>query len=93
MSPVGDALETSWGLPDTFLLEMLYSINYLSCAVICQERSVRLVDGNTNTEGRVEVCINETWSTICDNRWSTTDANVVCGQLGFLNRGMRLLDH
>lgn len=55
--------------------------------VVCQDGSVRLVDGPSTTEGRVEVCINETWSTVCDNRWSTTDANVVCGQLGHLNRG------
>ncbi len=55
--------------------------------VVCREGAVQLVDGTRNTEGRVEVCVNETWSTICDNRWSVSDANVVCGQLGFLNRG------
>lgn len=56
-------------------------------AVVCRERSVRLVDGTTSLEGRVEVCVNETWNTVCDNRWSTTDANVVCGQLGYASRG------
>jgi hypothetical protein len=38
-------------------------------------------------EGRVEICINETWSTICDNGWSINDANVVCQQLGYLEFG------
>ena len=52
---------------------------------------MRLVDGPSAVEGRVEVCVNETWGTICDNRWSTTDANVVCAQLGHLNRGKGLL--
>ena len=39
-------------------------------------------------EGRVEICFNETWGSICDNFWSSNDANVVCNQLGFSRFGM-----
>ena len=58
---------------------------------MCEEMSLRLIDGPSMAEGRVETCLDETWSTICDSGWSTNDANVICGQLGFLNRGEELL--
>ena len=57
------------------------------CVVICQNGDLRLVEGQSQYEGRVEVCWNETWGTVCDGGWSTNDAKVTCWQLGFSRLG------
>ena len=46
----------------------------------CADGDVRLVGGSNVLEGRVEVCYNNAWGTICSDGFGTQDAEVICRQ-------------
>ncbi|XP_072410632.1 scavenger receptor cysteine-rich domain-containing protein DMBT1-like [Chiloscyllium punctatum] len=52
--------------------------------VVCSDsqHSVSLVGGSSNCSGRVEILCGKGWGALCGDSWDTTDANVVCRQLG-----------
>ena len=53
----------------------------------CTDGDVRLVNGSTAMEGRIEVCINNTYGTVCDDFFDSNEATIVCSQLGFTSGG------
>ena len=58
----------------------------------CDNGDIRLVGGTNNMEGRVEICNNNAWGTVCDDLWGAADAAVACRQLGFSESGKCSID-
>ena len=45
---------------------------------------MRLVGGDSEMEGRVEICYNNGgWGTVCDSYWTDNHTAVVCRHFGF----------
>ncbi|XP_071487939.1 scavenger receptor cysteine-rich domain-containing protein DMBT1-like [Diadema antillarum] len=71
---VADCQHSGYGMHDC--------VHYEDAGVKCIP-TVRLVGGEDETQGRVEIYYYGEWGTVCDNSWDIQDANVVCRMLGF----------
>ena len=68
----------------------MYRLNNIYTAyfsAVCTNNDIRLVGGTAPTEGRVELCWNRNWGTVCHDLWGNVDATVVCRQLGYSTIG------
>lgn len=61
----------------------------------CSDGDVRLVGGDVDNEGRVEVCVNQVWGSVCFateshgwyNYWHLADGKVACRKMGHQELG------
>ena len=54
----------------------------------CSDGGIRLMGGMSPLEGRVEICQNNAYSTVCDDLWDELEARVVCRQLNYTGPGL-----
>ena len=84
------------------LLNCTYTLDYtclngygsINCTVAeCTEGAVRLVEGMSETEGQVEICLFFHWNKVCDSyySWTYKGARVVCKQLGYPFSGILMI--
>ena len=51
---------------------------------------MRLEDGEREYEGRLEICYDGEWGTVCDDGLDSDVATVVCTQLGLSLHGKKI---
>ena len=55
--------------------------------ITCADGAIRLVDGGSKNEGRLEICYQNHWGTVCDDDFDSKEAALVCRQLGYPSEG------
>ena len=64
------------------LISSLHIIS-VNCSIVCSDGDLWLVNGSVPSEGRVEVCVDGQWGTVCGWRTTPLNAQVACRQLGY----------
>ena len=70
----------------SFGVSILISYN-MTDSVDCVDGDLRLVGGDSENEGVLQVCFNKRWGTINGDGWTDEDTQVACKQLGFNTKG------
>jgi deleted-in-malignant-brain-tumors protein 1 len=70
------------------LLELDLIIIYFPPIELCSNGNIRISGGSSDLIGRIEVCVNRTWGSVCGQGWSDLNAAVACRQAGHSSNGM-----
>ena len=63
---------------------IILSSDFISIANAITPIEVRLVGGQNESRGRIEVLYADVWGTVCSDSFTISSANVVCRELGFV---------
>ena len=53
----------------------------------CTDGEIKLIGGTAAYEGTIQVCMNNRFGTICDEKFNSVAAGVVCNSLGYPRQG------
>ena len=71
---------------------LLCNKNYFSCKIsfaACSDGDGNLLNGGIVNEGKLQICVNGTWGSVCASKdFSNTEARVVCRHLGYTDKGL-----
>ena len=76
--------------PSVFTTYVTVCYTTAVCSVLsCEDGAVRLVNGDEEYEGTLEICFQNIWTRICSSSYfDSTAAQVVCNQLGHPSIGV-----
>ena len=61
-------------------------------SIVCTSGNIRLAGSESSgSQGRVEMCYNNQYGTVCSDSWDINEAIVVCNRLGFFGKYLELL--
>ena len=76
---------------NNYYMYLLFSFILIAAMSIqnnhCSDYDIKLVDGPSANEGKLLICINRVWGTLCNDNINSTDAAVICRQLGYRAEG------
>lgn len=76
------------GIPSIWFITSIFAEVGSTNETNCTDGEVRLIGGLNKYRGRVEVCVNRVWGTVCGySNWGRQEASIVCKQIGGMRYG------